>query len=153
MIWQQDRCASRVNSSSGKGKIMSSVALRAGRAELGTSIGILTPSNIEVWKTFQRKDYDDITKYAKAGTTNQKYVRDLGVFMNPDVTKVGPELQLLQGKWEVDFISGAKGMDKWGDFVKEYMDKGGQAMKDEANRAYKTMTGDLDAIKKAIGSA
>jgi putative aldouronate transport system substrate-binding protein len=123
------------------------------RAKLGTSIGILTPSNIEVWKTFQRKDYDDITKYARAGTTNKNYVRDLGVFMNPDITKVGPDLQLIQAKWEVDFIAGNKGLDKWGDFIKEYMEKGGQAMKDEANRAYKTMSGDLDTIKKAIASA
>jgi len=123
------------------------------RAKLGTSIGILTPSNIDVWKTFQRKDYDDITKYAKAGPTHQKHVRDLGVFMNPDVTKVAPDLQLLQGKWEVDFISGAQPMSKWNDFVKEYMDKGGKAMTDEANRAYKAMTDDLNAIKKGIEGA
>jgi hypothetical protein len=80
-------------------------------------------------------------------------VRDLGVFMNPDITKVGPDLQLLQSKWEVDFITGAQPISKWPDFVKEYMDKGGKAMFDEANRAYKTMSGDLDAIKKAIESA
>ena len=73
--------------------------------------------------------------------------------MNPDITKVGPDLQLIQAKWEVDFIAGNKGLDKWGDFIKEYMEKGGQAMKDEANRAYKTMSGDLDTIKKAIESA
>ena len=80
-------------------------------------------------------------------------MRDLGVFMNPDVTKVAPDLQLLQGKWEVDFISGAAPMSKWDDFVKEYMDKGGKAMTDEANRAYKAMTDDLNAIKKGIEGA
>ena len=44
-------------------------------------------------------------------------------------------------------------MSKWDDFVKEYMDKGGKAMTDEANRAYKAMTDDLNAIKKGIEGA
>lgn len=49
-------------------------------------------------------DYDEITKYAAAGPTHKKHVSDLGSFMNPDVTKIAPDLNLLQGKWEVDFI-------------------------------------------------
>ncbi len=121
------------------------------RAKLGSSIGLLMPMNYEVFESIQRKDYAEITKYAK--TNNINFIRDLGSFINPDVSKVGGDLNLIQGKWWMNFISGAASMDKWGDFLKEWNDAGGKALTTDAQRAYKSMNDDLNALKDQISKA
>jgi putative aldouronate transport system substrate-binding protein len=121
------------------------------RAKVGTSIGLLMPSNYQVFESIQRKDYADLTKYAK--TNNISFIRDLGAFINPDVSKVQGDLNLIQGKWTMNFISGSASMDKWGDFLKEWNDAGGKALVTDAQRAYKSMNDDLNSLKDQISKA
>ena len=75
------------------------------RAKVGTSAGMWFPPTAEVFYSVQRKDYDEITKFARMN--NFSFLRDLGVFINPDISKVSANLNLIQGKWTMNFISGA----------------------------------------------
>ncbi len=121
------------------------------RAKLGTSAGMWFPQTPEVFYSLQTKDYDEITKFARMN--NFSFLRDLGVFINPDISKVQASLNLIQGKWTMNFMSGAVGIDKWADYLKEWNDAGGKALVDDAQRAYKSMNTDLDAVKDQIAKA
>ena len=124
-------------------------------AEIGlNSLPYFGTPTAEIWESWQRKDYAEITKYAR--TCNVPFLRDLGAFItrvDPDLGKKTTEVQPTNNKWEWSFISGEASLDKWGDFLKERQAKGGDILDKTANDAYKLLSSELKAIEEAVNKA
>ena len=116
----------------------------------------LFPQSEEAYYAVSRKDLKQLMAKAMAGTTNKKFLRDLGVFMtqvDPDLAKKTPDQANVENKWRAAFITGAQPMDKWGDFLKERADAGGTITDGVAQQAYKRMAEVINAINDAVAKA
>lgn len=97
-------------------------------------------------------NYKELTKYAvdRNMLDNQDYFTWISFFQNADVVKASANAQTVAAKWMIDFITGAKPMDQFDQFLTEWKAAGGEALTADANEAYKKGQAGLQAIKDAL---
>lgn len=90
-------------------------------------------------------------KYAIQGTmeNGKNYFSYLGKFVSGDVnTAYNAEADIIYKKNLIDFITGARSMDEYDSFVKEWNAAGGDAYTKAYNETYKTVNATMDEAKK-----
>lgn len=106
----------------------------------------------EVQDFYARKDEHELYKYAISGNVKEgeDYFCWINLFVDPEVSKQAADAGPLAIKWAIDFITGAKPIDQFDQFVKEWEEAGGKLLTEEANRAYQEGKAKIDQIKDQI---
>ncbi|NSW92701.1 MAG: hypothetical protein HPY74_19000 [Firmicutes bacterium] len=104
----------------------------------------------EVQSFYSRKDEPELYKYAIAGNVKngKDYFTWISLFTNPEVSKQAQDAGPISIKWAIDFIIGAKPIDQFDQFVKEWEAAGGKLLTEDANRAYKEGAVRIEEMKK-----
>ncbi|MNM15434.1 Lipoprotein LipO precursor [compost metagenome] len=95
-------------------------------ADLGMTVPLMPEERREQWASTLGLDRDGIYNALEVAT--------------PSLVKNGPELVKLRDKAYIAFITGEQPLEKFGDFVKEFMTAGGTEVLQEANEWYRQHT-------------
>jgi len=104
----------------------------------------------EVQDFYARKDEPELYKYAVDGNVieGEHYFNWINLFIDPEVNKQTADTGPLAIKWAIDFITGAKPIEQFDQFVKEWEAAGGKLLTEEANRAYQEGKAEIEKIKE-----
>jgi putative aldouronate transport system substrate-binding protein len=69
----------------------------------------------------------------------KSYIPWANQFYSSEVSKLTANTQLVESTWMIEFIIGSKSLDQFDEFVKQWMDAGGQKMTEAANEAYQNV--------------
>lgn len=118
-------------------------------ADLGQGILMRLPTTPENYEAYERRDLPEVAKFSIARNVDN-FVLGLEAFMDPDVGKQTTEVNPTRDTWMLDFVTGVKPMSDWDQFIEDWNAKGGQLLTEEANRAYKSMTDEINKLKEAL---
>lgn len=80
-------------------------------------------------------------KSAKEATviSGKSYIPWANQFYPAEVAKLSANTQLVESTWMIEFIIGTKPLDRFDEFVQQWMDAGGKQMTEAANDAYRNV--------------
>ena len=124
----------------------------AKRGPIGTTFFSAMPAIPALTVKDQEPNYDELTKFARDRNMldNQDYFTWISFFQNDAVVKETANAQTVAARWMIDFITGAKPMDQFDQFLAEWNAAGGEALTKDANEAYQKGQAGLQSIKDAL---
>jgi putative aldouronate transport system substrate-binding protein len=123
----------------------------ANRGSLGTNFFAAQPAVPAIQADHARSDEPELFKHAEAGNVTN-FVPFAAYLVPSEVYEEATELDPTRDKWLTDFITGAKSLDDWDEYVATWNEAGGSALTESTNETFVELDQVREGIKAAVGA-